>query len=437
MEENMQKVLAGDEFSRNPMAEKLANLLVSDVDVSPMLMEGGWGIGKTVFTHRLIQKIETKEGLSRPVQCLYIDAFRSDYIEDPLFMLISSIANFLKGREERDGEWKKSVLPLAKSLLKIGGKAAFSYVFRQGLEDAGKDISLALKDSVDKGLDFAVNALIEENQKMDEHIDILKKALKKIVEDCQLIIFIDELDRCRPDFSVSLLERIKHIFDVPDVKFFLVANREQLLTSIDHIYGHGICAQRYLDKFLKFSFILSPLSSSSGSQLASFKYIEKILREKGESLEVFNDEYSKKIIRNLILINKMTLREVETFIRYLEIYNYLDRAYLVYMLNNEDVGDIFLCILAVYCVCFEKEIYKDILYGNIDFEKINSLFTGRGVEFMNEGKLIERIGNEANQILLGEESWMQLFNKINREETVFHYREKFVKCVKRITFMNS
>ena len=38
---------------------------------------------------------------------------------------------------------------------------------------------------------------------------------------------IDELDRCRPTFAIELLERVKHIFDVPNM-VVLGINRDEL-----------------------------------------------------------------------------------------------------------------------------------------------------------------------------------------------------------------
>lgn len=35
-----------------------------------------------------------------------------------------------------------------------------------------------------------------------------------IVEEAEkLVVFIDELDRCKPSFAIEMLERIKHYFD--------------------------------------------------------------------------------------------------------------------------------------------------------------------------------------------------------------------------------
>ena len=72
-----------------------------------------------------------------------------------------------------------------------------------------------------------------------------------IVERAQkLIIFIDELDRCRPSFAIEMLERIKHYFDDERVIFVVSLNKEQLIHTITSYYGSGFDATRYLNKFL-------------------------------------------------------------------------------------------------------------------------------------------------------------------------------------------
>lgn len=43
-----------DEFQRKAVAEKVSRLLNSDIDVSPMIVDGSWGTGKTEFCHKLI-----------------------------------------------------------------------------------------------------------------------------------------------------------------------------------------------------------------------------------------------------------------------------------------------------------------------------------------------------------------------------------------------
>ena len=69
-------------------------------------------------------------------------------------------------------------------------------------------------------------------------------------------IFLDELDRCRPDFSVRTIERVKHFFDAPGVIFVLLLNRTQLAAAVEGLYGPKVDAEAYLSKFIPLSLIL-------------------------------------------------------------------------------------------------------------------------------------------------------------------------------------
>ncbi|MDX7018825.1 P-loop NTPase fold protein, partial [Klebsiella aerogenes] len=66
---------------------------------------------------------------------------------------------------------------------------------------------------------------------------------------------IDELDRARPDFSLNLLELIKHIFNVDGFYFLLVMNKQQFEESIKIRYGN-INSSLYLNKFIDYWFTL-------------------------------------------------------------------------------------------------------------------------------------------------------------------------------------
>ena len=77
-----------------------------------------------------------------------------------------------------------------------------------------------------------------------------------------LVFIIDELDRCRPTFSIELLERVKHIFDVPGMVFVFGVNRDELCSSIKSIYGE-IEADVYLRRFFEMEFLLPEASSEN------------------------------------------------------------------------------------------------------------------------------------------------------------------------------
>ncbi len=77
--------------------------------------------------------------------------------------------------------------------------------------------------------------------------------------DDYLIVIIDDLDRCRPDFALKVLELLKHVFHAERVCFLLVSDMGKLCSVIRHTYGHDFDPDAYLMKFydLRISFPLS------------------------------------------------------------------------------------------------------------------------------------------------------------------------------------
>jgi hypothetical protein len=100
--------------------------------------------------------------------------------------------------------------------------------------------------------------LIEAKKTLKSGIDEIinpSKLEKKPFKD-KIYIFIDELDRCRPDFAITLLETLKHFFSVKGIVFVLTVDLEQLEGSIKHVYGKHIDCEGYLMRFVNLFFNL-------------------------------------------------------------------------------------------------------------------------------------------------------------------------------------
>ena len=67
----------------------------------------------------------------------------------------------------------------------------------------------------------------------------LKNAVREIVSSSspRAFFIVDELDRCRPDYAITYLETIKHIFDIKGAVFILAADRQQLENSAKTAFG--------------------------------------------------------------------------------------------------------------------------------------------------------------------------------------------------------
>lgn len=126
-----------------------------------------------------------------------------------------------------------------------------------------------------------------------------------------MVFFIDELDRCRPNFSVKLIERLKHFFDVPNLVFILLLNKEQLEKAIEGTYGVGIDASAYLAKFIHLNLRLPKnVDTSSEHQNANWIYLNQLAEhykfKRGQELVHFVNTLSV-----FASITGMSLRELE------------------------------------------------------------------------------------------------------------------------------
>lgn len=94
----------------------------------------------------------------------------------------------------------------------------------------------------------------------------------------KLIVVVDELDRCRPDYALSVLEVIKHFFEVPNVHFILGINLVELENIIRTRYGNGVDARNYLQKFLSVTLsIPEKVKRPMGSELASIIFFRSVV----------------------------------------------------------------------------------------------------------------------------------------------------------------
>ena len=392
-----------DEFNRKPIAENIIRLLTSSIHLSPMVIDGGWGTGKTKFCQKLIQLMQQQHPDYQPV---YIDAFRSDHSGEPLLALLAEIIKACTPEDigeqpsEQRKEMTKKVAKAAGFVMKTVAKAAVGHVLKQNMEDLAEGMSQIINDkqeaknaaatvagaattlashSIDATIDATVEALLKEQIEAEKNLETLKACLKEFAEEKPIILFIDELDRCRPDYAVDMLEVIKHVFDVENVKVVLVTNTKQLRAAINHRYGVEVDAHKYLDKFLKYSFALPDkvsVRSWGGWALVSVEYFKQLIRTSHMASELrglIDEEHNVTInfISDMIERNDISLRETERLVRFLEIYHSLSRGGLD---SREMWQYILLRITGVFIFCFYPSLRENINKNRTDAKDFARLF---------------------------------------------------------------
>ncbi|CNB97054.1 Predicted P-loop ATPase [Yersinia frederiksenii] len=351
-----------DEYKRKNIAEKIIKLVVSDIDTSPMIIDGSWGTGKTEFCYKLINLLNENNPEYKTV---YIDAFNEDHTDSPILTVLAAIVTLLP-EAERPALIKKA-LPALRFGLKTVLKAGAGWVLRQNADDLAEEFQEAIKETSNAAIDGTVETLLEDHIDSEKNIKTLKIALKEISDKNPIVIFIDELDRCKPSFAISILENIKHVFDVDNVHFILITNTQQLHASINHIYGHSVDSKRYLDKFIKLSLSLPDYYklNDSANEYTSSQHWEFITK---------NSTTLNKLVPNLLEFiieiiesNRLSLREVETLSRYIELYQELSNTPINY---QDNFGKSLYKIVSIYFYCFNKEIALDLVNKKIDIDKI-------------------------------------------------------------------
>ena len=189
---------------------------------------------------------------------------------------------------------------------------------------------------------------------------MLKKELEKLSatvyteSDHPLIFIVDELDRCRPTFAIELLERVKHIFDVPNLVFAFGLNRDEL-------------SNVYLRRFFDFEFNLPQVDSRGFAeqlidrfQLAHvFQGLSDMARDQVHLQDY--DNY-RTIFPRLWSALGLSLRDIDYGIRLL--------ALLTRSLRPRTLTYPFLLVVLIAMKFKKPEFYRSLITGDFRTSEI-------------------------------------------------------------------
>ena len=235
-------IWADDALDRLKVAESLTNLVRDQTNPFVISLNGHWGTGKTFFLKRWQKQLE-RDGF----QAIYFNAWEDDFCDDPLVAIIGQLSDFLS-TDDRLKEIGEQIKEATKPLLIQNIRSVVHNFTGLTLPELPVDI-----------LEIYANQRKSKN-KLKKKLERLSKA--KGEQGQPMVFIIDELDRCRPTFAVELLERVKHVFDVPGMVFVFGINRDELCSSVQSIYGN-IDSDVYLRRFFDMEFLLPEASSET------------------------------------------------------------------------------------------------------------------------------------------------------------------------------
>lgn len=245
-----------DALDRKPLVEFLTSLIGRLEGPFVLALDSPWGSGKTTIVRMLQARLATDQ-----FQCVYFNAWQVDYVTDPLVALVSALDDIHLTEVGAEAAFrghlktaKKITSAVAKRAVVAGVKAATLGIF-----DIEDDLEKLAADATGEVAGNLVDAFLKEKQALEKFRLEVEKAVEQLRAAGKketLVFFVDELDRCRPTFAIEMLERIKHLFDVPNIVFVLSVDKCQLEASTAAVYGEKINAPEYLRRFIDIEYAL-------------------------------------------------------------------------------------------------------------------------------------------------------------------------------------
>lgn len=367
--ENLKKSIEKNVTDRNQNIYQLLKLLNYQEESWSIAINGDWGSGKTFFVKQckyildrlneydpeLTESInletiwpnnKLEEIRQKPYRTLYYDAWEHDNDLDPIQSVLKCILS---------ADWMSNVKDVAKKVATVGLS-----ILQAVTPVDTKDLKNFLNDS-------------------SKSLDLLKKQFNQVLgqlvpDKGRLVIFIDELDRCKPTYAVKLLERIKHYFTNENITFIFSVDLGQLKNTVQNYYGDQFDGYSYLDRF--FDLVINLPEPN----------METYLNNTGDILvlnEIFKteDNYPNHFCKYLIKQFSFSLRQINHF--YLKTnsaaYNLIENITKGSFLGSRQNGDFFVYsfILPLMCALNQADIseYTKFIKGQASKSTLNILAT--------------------------------------------------------------
>ena len=276
---------ASDRLNRKESVTSVCSVIQNADGPLVVSVEGAYGTGKSAFLRMCAAHLEEQGGTA----AVEFNAWQQSHTRRPLIDLVAALAAKL----EDEDSWGR-----VKDTAKQVGWRTVAYLSR-GIVAPSEHGDASV---FDEWLDI------------DNGVADFRVALAEQVHSCgKLAIFIDELDRCEPTYALNLLNRARHLFDVPGVVIVFGVNRGELGHAVETQYGPGCDVDGYLRRFVDLSI---QLRQPTNEEWAT--YVSHICVSVSECSPELQD--ASHAIRDLLLLLANNcggrLRDVEQVVRH-------------------------------------------------------------------------------------------------------------------------
>ena len=360
-----------DKLNREEFANLLTNIVKNIESPCVIAVDSAWGTGKTTFINMWTQQLRNN---GFPVAAF--NAWQNDFAENAMVALTSELTKLLKTYNENFADTRKSDVleALKRTMVKSGTNVA---------KLATLGVLELDTDPITEESNLLKNYIIPSDliNNFRNSLEALALELRQRSK-CPVVIVIDEMDRCRPLYSINLLEAAKHIFSVANVIFVVAINRNELGHSIKAVYGDQFDSQEYLKRFIDVDFYL-PDADRKNFIASIMNTNTRVLLAKSRYKEPAHE-----LIFNVFGAPETSLRTVAHYIRRLEM--------IMASVGSNPIGAfIFATVFALLARAVDSRNYILFYRGEVtDEEFSDSLFNNarmRNLRNTNESSYIESL----------------------------------------------
>ncbi|MDR1571289.1 MAG: KAP family NTPase [Clostridiales Family XIII bacterium] len=338
-----------DVFNRKPFVESIMKLIsewggeiFNERGALSVSVDSPWGTGKSSLIGMWANYIAEVPKYSR-YKAIYYNAWRNNYFDDAFRPLAYELQSSDDGPHME--AFRKSSVELAK-VLEEGSNGVLRALSRSNSTEG--------------------SGYFEGFRRISQVSEVFGKALAKLAPpNGKLLVFVDELDRCRPNFAVETLELIRHYLNSPDLVFIFTLDLAQFTHLVKTIYGYDTDAWGYLRRFFNISFRM-PMPQIG-------KYVDNLLYKSIRDCDGLKEVKFSKHMADMYSFFGLPIRDIEKITTNFIVFYSMNRI----TRNPEKPGSMIRLLVYLYFMIIKYK-YPDVCEG----------IMGRG-GYHIEGDLVE------------------------------------------------
>lgn len=380
-----------DRLNRKPSCDLLTRLVTTVDGPCTIAIDAPWGCGKSTFL-----KLWATDLCKSEFSVIQVNAWETDYFSNPLLVIVGEM---MKQLEDNDtsGVFKNIRLSQLKECFpRILSIAPKIIAFQVGINS---DDYAEIVSQFQSNLSVQLDQYQEQLKSVEEFRSKLKDIAEEIHRKTQkpLIVLIDELDRCRPNYAVEFLEVVKHLIGVNHIVYAFAMNRSELAHTVTGCYGPQFDGNGYLRRFFDIDFTLPYPSRKS--------FVGFLVEEHFKSLipELQVREILKRLLTAFLNIETISLRQIQQA---------LNRFRLVLIFAQQDFSDSTRSHVVVepFCVAlilylYDPDMLRQFIRGELSDKdvvenSVSSIIRGN-MDLFDERLWFEKIVISAAQEIAG------------------------------------